>query len=349
MRLVVCSTTFGGPPAGSGTVVFTVSTSSFSGQSTSVTFEQNSSRNVASSRRNNAISRACSGSTSSECCAAGPGFVTTETDAPGNGASRRSRTCSTDSMLDATSLFLPNDRRWLPDSRVLRWVEVAFAEVGNGVFAAIICPQVARGFRPGEMLAANFLLQCDESIQQRLGAGRTAGDVDIHRYEPVDPLEHIVALFEGSAGNRTRAHRDAILGLGHLIPQSHDLRCHLFGDGAGNDKQIRLARRRPKHFGAETRDVEARHRGRDHFDRATREAKLQGPHRVAPTPVVEVLHFCQENAVASEFLALMVRNHRNRRRAGIEWRGGCGCVAHVISTRGDHAATPRPDPRPATR
>src|SRR5205814_10497858 len=69
----------------------------------------------------------------------------------------------------------------------------------------------------------------------------------------------------------------------------HDSARHLFGDGAGADHQIRLARRGPKHFAAEAGEIVARRRGRDHFDRATGEAELERPDRIAPAPVIKFL------------------------------------------------------------
>jgi len=52
-------------------------------------------------------------------------------------------------------------------------------------------------------------------VEQRLGARRAAGDVDVHRDETVDALEDVVALLERAAGDGAGAHR----------------RCTYFGSG----------------------------------------------------------------------------------------------------------------------
>ena len=220
------------------------------------------------------------------------------------------------------------------------------AEFRHRILATIVGAQVARGVGPGEGLAADFLLQGNQAVEQRLGPRRTARDVDVDRDEAVDALEHVITLLERTAGNRARAHRDAILRFGHLVPEPDDLRRHFLCHRAGHDQQIRLPRRRTVHLRAKARDVETRHRRGDHLDRTTREAEVQRPDRIGAPPVVEVLHFGEQNALAAEIFAFLVGD----RRGGGGTGGGIGVggrgVAHgVTSTRGVRAARPRPGPR----
>jgi hypothetical protein len=125
--------------------------------------------------------------------------------------------------------------------------------------------------------------------------------VNIDRDKTVNPLEHVVTLLERPARNRTRAHRDHIFRLGHLVVEPHHLRRHFLGHRSGDNHQVRLARRGPKHFRAKTRQVVARHRGGDHFNRATRQTKLQWPDRVLAPPVVNGFERGGENTAFAQF------------------------------------------------
>ena len=55
---------------------------------------------------------------------------------------------------------------------------------------------------------------------------------------------------------------------------------------------------------AEAGDVELGHRRGDHLDRATGEAEVERPNRVAVAPRVELLEAGKENTLAAEFVAL---------------------------------------------
>ena len=58
----------------------------------------------------------------------------------------------------------------------------------------------------GKFLIVDLALQFHESVQERLGAGRTAWNVNIDRDVTVDSFEDVVTLFERPPGNRARAH-----------------------------------------------------------------------------------------------------------------------------------------------
>ena len=141
-------------------------------------------------------------------------------------------------------------------------------------------------------------------MEKSLGARWAAGDVDIDRDKTIDAFEDVVALLKRAAGNRAGAHGDAVFGLGHLVPKPDHLRRHFFRDGAGDNEEVRLARGRAKNFGAEAGDVELGHRRGDHLDRATGEAEVERPNRVAVAPSVELLEAGKENTLATEFVAL---------------------------------------------
>jgi hypothetical protein len=89
-------------------------------------------------------------------------------------------------------------------------------------------------------------------------------------------LKDVVALLERTARNGARTHCNHVFRIGHLIVKTHDLWRHFFGHSACDNHQVGLTRRWPKNFSAETRDVIARRRGRDHLNRATSESELSG-------------------------------------------------------------------------
>src|SRR4051812_42938643 len=62
----------------------------------------------------------------------------------------------------------------------------------------------------------NLILQQQEAIEQRLGGRRTAGHVDVHRHDAIDPLDDMVAVAEGAAGVGARSHRHDPLRIRHL-------------------------------------------------------------------------------------------------------------------------------------
>ena len=65
-------------------------------------------------------------------------------------------------------------------------------------------------------------------------------------------------------------------GVWHLVPDPLEDRRHLERHRAGDDHQIALPRAGTEDFGAETRDIETRGAGGDHFDGAAGEAEVSG-------------------------------------------------------------------------
>src|SRR3989304_3532317 len=99
------------------------------------------------------------------------------------------------------------------------------------------------------------LLELEDPVDERLGAGGAAGDVDVDREEKVHPLDHAVrVLVEGAARVGAGSHPDHVLGLGHLFVQPYQPLGHLVRDGPGDDHQVRLPRGRPED-GAEPVEV----------------------------------------------------------------------------------------------
>ena len=131
------------------------------------------------------------------------------------------------------------------------------------------------------VLVLDALLEQDDALEQRLGAGRAARHVDVDGDDLVDALGDRVGVPVRAAAVGARPHGDHVLRVGHLLVEALDRRRHLVGDGAGDDDEVGLAG-----AGRERDDAEAHHvvagRGerRTHLDGAAGEAPLVHPQRV---------------------------------------------------------------------
>src|SRR5262245_45144049 len=122
----------------------------------------------------------------------------------------------------------------------------------------------------------DFLLQLHEAINERFRTRRAARYIHVHRNHLIDTLDDGVVI-EDAADRRTRAHRDDPLRVGHLVVDAPHGGRHLSRQPAGDDHQVRLARRAAEHLGAESRDIVPTGRHRHHLDRTAREAELCRP------------------------------------------------------------------------
>src|SRR5205823_2882406 len=71
----------------------------------------------------------------------------------------------------------------------------------------------------GHVLGLDALLKQDDALEQRLGAGRAPGDVDVDWDDLVDALGHRVRVPVGAAAVGAGPHGDDVLGVGHLLVQ----------------------------------------------------------------------------------------------------------------------------------
>ena len=134
-------------------------------------------------------------------------------------------------------------------------------------------------------LRRDLLLELEDALEQRLGPGRAARDVDVDRDDRVDTLGDGVGVPVGAAGVGAGAERDDVLGLGHLVVEPADGGRHLVGHGAGHDHQVGLPRTGRERDDAEADEVVPGHRGGDELDRAAGEAEVEDPQGVAAAPV----------------------------------------------------------------
>src|SRR5579859_6754253 len=73
--------------------------------------------------------------------------------------------------------------------------------------------------RPVAAAVLDELLELHHAVDEALRPRRAAGDIDVDRHDPVDPLDRRVAPLVATAGARAVAHRDAPLRLRHLLPE----------------------------------------------------------------------------------------------------------------------------------
>ena len=141
----------------------------------------------------------------------------------------------------------------------------------------------------GQRLAGDLLLEPDDPLEQRLGARRAPGDVDVDRDDRVDALGDAVGVPVGPAGVAAGAERDDVLRLGHLVVEAAYRRRHLVGHRAGHDHEVGLPGTGREGDDAEPDEVVPGHRRGDELDRAAGQPEVEDPEAVAAAPVEDHL------------------------------------------------------------
>src|SRR6266446_6308258 len=91
----------------------------------------------------------------------------------------------------------------------IRWrFQIVFAEFRDWKLAWLLRLKKFSLVRAGKFLAIDLALEFHECVQQRFWSRRTARNENINRNVAVDSFKDVVALFEGSAGDRACAHGD---------------------------------------------------------------------------------------------------------------------------------------------
>src|SRR3954452_23638995 len=97
------------------------------------------------------------------------------------------------------------------------------------------------GTGAGYGLLLYFLLELEDAVEDGFRVGRAAGDIDVDGHYFIYALHDGVGG-EGAARGGAVAHRDAPLGLGHLVPDGAHDRGKLLGDRAAHQHHVTLAR-----------------------------------------------------------------------------------------------------------
>src|SRR3954464_6137272 len=108
------------------------------------------------------------------------------------------------------------------------------------------------------VLVLDPLLEEHDSLQQGFGTRRAPGHVDIDGDDLIDTLGDRVAVPVRAAAIGTRAHRDDVLRIRHLLVQSFDGWCPLVRDRARHHDEVGLAGTGRQWDDAKTHDVVTR-------------------------------------------------------------------------------------------
>ena len=127
-----------------------------------------------------------------------------------------------------------------------------------------------------EGLLADLLTQDEDRVDEGLGAGRAAGQVDVDGDDVVAALDDGVVV-EDAAGGRARTHGDDPLRFGHRVVDAADDGRHLVRDTARYDHHVGVTRRGTEDLEAEARHVETGGAGGHHLDGAARQTHGDGP------------------------------------------------------------------------
>ena len=162
-----------------------------------------------------------------------------------------------------------------------KFVFVLFAEGGEAEFGRRLA---------SEFVTFDFVLDTHEAFEERFGARRTAGDVDIDGDDEVDTFDDVITPFEvRAAASGAGTHGDDELGIGHHVIEAADAAGHFVRNGAGDNHQVGLAGRGAEGTRAETVHIEAAGTGGHHFNRTAGQTEREGPNAGLTGPVDGVL------------------------------------------------------------
>src|SRR2546423_11756631 len=94
-----------------------------------------------------------------------------------------------------------------------------------------------------DLAIGDLLLQLNDRVHERIWARWTACHVHVNGQEVVHAGDRAVRALIWSAGGRTHAHRNYVLGIRHLVVNPADGVGHLHRHGARDDHDVGLARR----------------------------------------------------------------------------------------------------------
>mmetsp|Transcript_17293 Transcript_17293/g.48720 ORF Transcript_17293/g.48720 Transcript_17293/m.48720 type:complete len:208 (-) Transcript_17293:193-816(-) len=138
------------------------------------------------------------------------------------------------------------------------------------------------------LVALDLLLELQQSKEKCLGGWRTSWHVNIDWDDAVASSDHGVRVMVVPASVGAGSHGQHPSRLWHLIVHLSQGRCHLVGEGPGDDHHVRLARGRTEHH-AESVHVISRCGGVHHFDGAARQTEGHGPQRTLSRPVDQLV------------------------------------------------------------
>ena len=97
------------------------------------------------------------------------------------------------------------------------------------------------------MLPLHLLLELQEPVHESLCCGRTPGNIDINRNNPIAASHHRVAVVIVSSSISTASHAHHPPRLRHLVVHLPECWSHLVCESSSHDDHISLARRSSEH------------------------------------------------------------------------------------------------------
>jgi hypothetical protein len=161
------------------------------------------------------------------------------------------------------------------------------------------------GALEGAFFGFDFFLELEDAEKDCFRTRRATGDVNVHGDDLVAAL-HDGVVVKDTAGGSAGSHGDDPLGFGHLIVELADDRSHFYGQTAGDNHEIGLARRGTEDFGAEASDVKTRGGHGHHFDGAASEPEAERPDRAFAGPIHGFVELREDNAFVLEKFAEVV-------------------------------------------
>lgn len=133
-----------------------------------------------------------------------------------------------------------------------------------------------------------LLLQLENAIHQRLAGRWASGHVDIHGDDPVAASDDGVTVMIISTTVGAASHTDHPSGVGHLIVNLSEGRCHLVCQGTGDNHDVALSGRGTENDTQSVLVVTWR-REVHHFDCAASQTESHGPQRSLSRPVRDLI------------------------------------------------------------
>jgi hypothetical protein len=130
----------------------------------------------------------------------------------------------------------------------------------------------------------HLLLQLEDTVHERLSGGRAAGHVDVDGDDPVTAPCDRVAVVVVSTTVCAATHGNDPSGVGHLVVDLAQRRCHLVGKSSGDNHDVGLARRSTEND-TETILIVSGGREMHHLDGAARKTECHGPQGALTRPV----------------------------------------------------------------
>jgi hypothetical protein len=154
------------------------------------------------------------------------------------------------------------------------------------------------------LIAHDFLLQLQTSVQQSFSSRGAARDVDINGDNTVYTSYHRVGVVVVATTVGARAHRNNVSWFGHLVVHFTQGRSHLVSECTSDNHDIRLPRRRTEDNSITIEVVTTSPRVH-HLNGTASQPKRHRPNRALPRPILDSVQL-SDHVLSSGVTALLV-------------------------------------------